>query len=236
MDCCQVGGQSFLVTVGKLSLLLQFRTPAGLHWIHTAFPRGLWFRVSGVRANQITSRPLGSADMKNFQQLLKQGDDEETSRGCTERGEGGHKDAETPSRRHPTPFGTRAANAPTQDYQVRHLIILTLSVLINKSEEGPRIQTVHCVQCVCLCVCVVPQLSVPAAQPASGLPEDLHLPESHFSQWDWLQRQGDSTALWVDTVAFVVLCYKWPIIYYILLYIDYIYINSTAVQETAVSL
>ncbi|XP_072235386.1 histone-arginine methyltransferase CARM1-like isoform X2 [Leuresthes tenuis] len=27
MDCCQVGGQSFLVTVGALSLLLQFKTP-----------------------------------------------------------------------------------------------------------------------------------------------------------------------------------------------------------------
>ncbi|KAE8278714.1 Histone-arginine methyltransferase CARM1 [Larimichthys crocea] len=27
MDRCQVGGQSFLVTVGKLSLLLQFKTP-----------------------------------------------------------------------------------------------------------------------------------------------------------------------------------------------------------------
>uniref|UniRef100_A0A3P8SW17 type I protein arginine methyltransferase n=1 Tax=Amphiprion percula TaxID=161767 RepID=A0A3P8SW17_AMPPE len=26
MDCCQVGGQSFLVTIGKLSLLLQFKT------------------------------------------------------------------------------------------------------------------------------------------------------------------------------------------------------------------
>ncbi|XP_054479436.1 histone-arginine methyltransferase CARM1 [Anoplopoma fimbria] len=29
-DCCQVGGQSFLVTVGKLSLLLQFKTPADM--------------------------------------------------------------------------------------------------------------------------------------------------------------------------------------------------------------
>ncbi|XP_036946641.1 histone-arginine methyltransferase CARM1 isoform X2 [Acanthopagrus latus] len=104
MDCCQVGGQSFLVTVGKLSLLLQFRTPA---------------------------------DMKNFQQLLKQGDDEETSRGCTERGEGGHKDAETPSRRHPTPFGTRAANAPTQDYQFHSC----LSQQHNLLQDYPRIST-----------------------------------------------------------------------------------------------
>ncbi|XP_028254346.1 histone-arginine methyltransferase CARM1 isoform X2 [Parambassis ranga] len=27
MDCCQVGGQSFMVAIGKLSLLLQFKTP-----------------------------------------------------------------------------------------------------------------------------------------------------------------------------------------------------------------
>uniref|UniRef100_A0A3Q0TB31 type I protein arginine methyltransferase n=1 Tax=Amphilophus citrinellus TaxID=61819 RepID=A0A3Q0TB31_AMPCI len=30
MDCCQVGGQSFLVTNSNLSLLLQFKTPTGL--------------------------------------------------------------------------------------------------------------------------------------------------------------------------------------------------------------
>ncbi|XP_049425897.1 histone-arginine methyltransferase CARM1-like [Epinephelus fuscoguttatus] len=30
MDCCQVGGQSFLVTVGELSLLLQFKTPTDM--------------------------------------------------------------------------------------------------------------------------------------------------------------------------------------------------------------
>ncbi|XP_029303299.1 histone-arginine methyltransferase CARM1 [Cottoperca gobio] len=75
MDCCQVGGQSFLVTSGKLSLLLQFKTPT---------------------------------DMKNFQQLLKTGD------------EGGNMGAErgqTHSRRNPTMFETRIENAPTQGYQ-----------------------------------------------------------------------------------------------------------------------
>ncbi|XP_034411426.1 histone-arginine methyltransferase CARM1-like isoform X2 [Cyclopterus lumpus] len=30
MDCCQVGGQSFLLTVGKQSLLLQFKTPTDM--------------------------------------------------------------------------------------------------------------------------------------------------------------------------------------------------------------
>lgn len=63
-------------------------------------------------------------------------------------------------------------------------------------------------------VFVVPQLSVPAAEPASGLPEDHHLPESHFSQWDWLQRQGDSsrhTWLFMQRVALVCLFYKMPI-------------------------
>ncbi|XP_030265331.1 histone-arginine methyltransferase CARM1-like isoform X2 [Sparus aurata] len=104
MDCCQVGGQSFLVTVGKLSLLLQFRNPT---------------------------------DMKNFQQLLKKGDDEETSRGCTERDERGHKDAETPSRRHPTLLETRATNAPTQDYQFHSC----LSQQHNLLQDYPRIST-----------------------------------------------------------------------------------------------
>ncbi|KAM7365218.1 hypothetical protein PAMP_016164 [Pampus punctatissimus] len=30
MDCCQVGAQSFLVTIGQMSLLLQFKTPADM--------------------------------------------------------------------------------------------------------------------------------------------------------------------------------------------------------------
>ncbi|XP_045909753.1 histone-arginine methyltransferase CARM1-like [Micropterus dolomieu] len=83
MDCCQVGQQSFLVSFGKLSFLLQFRTPA---------------------------------DLKNFQQLLKRGDDEETKKGCTERDEKENRDSErgkTPSRRHPTMFESRTENAPT---------------------------------------------------------------------------------------------------------------------------
>ena len=53
-----------------------------------------------------------------------------------------------------------------------------------------------------MCVCVVPQLSVPAAEPAPGLPEDHHLPEGHFSQRGRLQRQGEflgthTTELWL---------------------------------------
>ncbi|XP_038571642.1 histone-arginine methyltransferase CARM1-like isoform X2 [Micropterus salmoides] len=83
MDCCQVGRQSFLVSFGKLSFLLQFRTPA---------------------------------DLKNFQQLLKRGDDEETKKGCTERDERENRDSErgkTPSRRHPPMFESRTENAPT---------------------------------------------------------------------------------------------------------------------------
>uniref|UniRef100_A0A3B4ZS89 type I protein arginine methyltransferase n=1 Tax=Stegastes partitus TaxID=144197 RepID=A0A3B4ZS89_9TELE len=39
MDCCQVGGQSFLVTLGKLSLLLQFKTATeGGHAASTRHP------------------------------------------------------------------------------------------------------------------------------------------------------------------------------------------------------
>lgn len=33
MDCCQVGGQSFLVSVDKMSLLLQFNSPTGSHCV-----------------------------------------------------------------------------------------------------------------------------------------------------------------------------------------------------------
>ncbi|KAK1876860.1 1-phosphatidylinositol 45-bisphosphate phosphodiesterase delta-4 [Dissostichus eleginoides] len=83
MDCCQVGGQSFLVTLGKLSLLLQFKTPT---------------------------------DMKNFQQLLRTGDDEGTRKGCPEVEKRGNQD-EGPTPRHPMMLETRTEDAPTQDYQ-----------------------------------------------------------------------------------------------------------------------
>ncbi|XP_041822087.1 histone-arginine methyltransferase CARM1-like [Chelmon rostratus] len=93
MDCCQVGGQSFLVTVGKQSLLLQFRTPA---------------------------------DLKNFQQLLKRGDDGEASK------ERENKDAEggqTPLGRHPTLFETAAENVPIQGYQFHSCLSQQQSLL-----------------------------------------------------------------------------------------------------------
>ncbi|XP_070813863.1 histone-arginine methyltransferase CARM1 [Chaetodon trifascialis] len=99
MDCCRVGGQSFLVTVGKRSLVLQFKTPA---------------------------------DMKNFQQLLKRGDDEETSKGCTEGDERENKDVErgqTPSGRHPAVFETGAQNAPMQGYQFHSCLSQQQSLL-----------------------------------------------------------------------------------------------------------
>ncbi|XP_035533931.1 histone-arginine methyltransferase CARM1-like [Morone saxatilis] len=99
MDCCQVGGQSFLFTVGKLSLLLKFKTPA---------------------------------EMKDFQQLLKRGDDEEMRKGCTEGDEAGNKEAErvqTPSRRHPTTFETSSKNAPTQGYQFHSCVSQQQSLL-----------------------------------------------------------------------------------------------------------
>ncbi|XP_068446576.1 histone-arginine methyltransferase CARM1-like isoform X2 [Clinocottus analis] len=40
MDCCQVGGQSFLVTVGKQSLLLQFQTPTDMKSFKRSLRRG----------------------------------------------------------------------------------------------------------------------------------------------------------------------------------------------------
>ncbi|CAK6965495.1 histone-arginine methyltransferase CARM1 isoform X1 [Scomber scombrus] len=40
MDCCQVGAQSFLVTVGQLSLLLQFKTPADMKNFQRLLRRG----------------------------------------------------------------------------------------------------------------------------------------------------------------------------------------------------
>ncbi|XP_063733471.1 histone-arginine methyltransferase CARM1-like isoform X2 [Eleginops maclovinus] len=105
MDCCQVGGQTFLVTVGKLSLLLQFKTPT---------------------------------DMKNFQQLLKTGDDDGTRKGCTEVGTRGSKDGgQTPSRRHPMMLETRTENAPTQDYQF-HSCLSQQQILL---QDYPRTAT-----------------------------------------------------------------------------------------------
>lgn len=142
--------------------------------------------------------------MQNFQRLLKRGDDEETSKGSTERDEGGNDDAE----RGQTPSETRAENVPTQGFQVSHSITLTVQVLIKQI----RLQQ-HCLHCPYLrpcfivCVCVVPQLSVPAAEPASGLPEDHRLPESHFRQRGGLQRQGDSTCAHELLSTHVVPCF-----------------------------
>lgn len=82
--------------------------------------------------------PFGSPDMQNFQQLLKRGDDEETSKGSTERDKGGNDDAE----RGQTPSETRAENVPTQGFQVSHSITLTLQVLIKQI----RLQQ-HCLHC-----------------------------------------------------------------------------------------
>ncbi|XP_071320679.1 histone-arginine methyltransferase CARM1-like isoform X1 [Trachinotus anak] len=90
MDCCQVGGQSFLVSVGKMSLLLQFKSPT---------------------------------DMKNFQQLLKRKNEEET----TDRDKRGSKDTEsqTLSRRHPT----MTENISTQGYQFHSCLSQQQSLL-----------------------------------------------------------------------------------------------------------
>ncbi|XP_056287569.1 histone-arginine methyltransferase CARM1-like isoform X3 [Pseudoliparis swirei] len=40
MDCCQVGGQSFLVTVGNQSLLLRFKTPTDMKSFQRSLKRG----------------------------------------------------------------------------------------------------------------------------------------------------------------------------------------------------
>uniref|UniRef100_A0A3Q3MR36 type I protein arginine methyltransferase n=1 Tax=Labrus bergylta TaxID=56723 RepID=A0A3Q3MR36_9LABR len=64
-DCCQVGGQSFVVSVGKLSVLLQFKAPSGLYRTtsrFTAYHRGL------KHANP----PFDSSDLKKFQHCFSQ--------------------------------------------------------------------------------------------------------------------------------------------------------------------
>ncbi|KAF1371934.1 hypothetical protein PFLUV_G00274910 [Perca fluviatilis] len=102
-DCCQVGGQSFLFTVGKLSLLLRFKTPT---------------------------------DMKNFQQLLKRGEDGGAGKGCTE---GDERGKQTPSRRHPTVVESRAENVPTQISQFHSCLSQQQSLL----QDYLRIATYH---------------------------------------------------------------------------------------------
>lgn len=42
------------------------------------------------------------------------------------------------------------------------------------------------------CGRLVPQLSVPAPEPAAGLSQDHHVPEMHAAQWGGLQRQGET--------------------------------------------
>lgn len=111
--------------------------------VHTAYHPRVW-----LVCQEFKHVLFLSLDMKNFQQLLKRGDDEETMKGCTERDERGNKDAErgqTPCRRHSTMLETRTENAPTQDYQVRHSIILTLQVLEINLQKEQKIQTIPCV-------------------------------------------------------------------------------------------
>ncbi|XP_039979070.1 histone-arginine methyltransferase CARM1-like [Xiphias gladius] len=98
MDCCQVGSQSFLISIGKQSLLL-------------------WFK--------------SSTDMRNFQQLLKRSNDEETMKGCTERNERGSMGAESqiPSKRHPSMLEARAEHTQTQEYQFHSCLSQQQSLL-----------------------------------------------------------------------------------------------------------
>uniref|UniRef100_A0A4W6DTM2 Histone-arginine methyltransferase CARM1 n=1 Tax=Lates calcarifer TaxID=8187 RepID=A0A4W6DTM2_LATCA len=88
MDCCQVGGQSFLLSIDKLSLLLQFKSPA---------------------------------DMKNFQQLLKRGNDEEIMKVCTEKDMRGSEDAESQA--------LSTTHLPTQGYQFHSCLSQQRSLL-----------------------------------------------------------------------------------------------------------
>lgn len=103
--------------------------------------------------------------MQNFQRLLKTEENEENGKGWIEVHQGGKKDAE----RGPTMFDKRIEKNPAQCYQVTEPRILTLNLTL---EHG----------LILGCVFAVPQLSDPAAKPASGLLEECHLSESHFSQ------------------------------------------------------
>lgn len=89
-ECCQVGGQSFLVTLDKLSLLLQFKTPSGLLQASDLFLRA--YKCSSENSF------FGFPDLKNFQLLLRRESDEETREG--------HEDA------------GRRSDAQTQSFQV----------------------------------------------------------------------------------------------------------------------
>lgn len=139
-----------------------------VHYVCFHHP-GFWF-VCHVKHPDLFDSP----DMKNFQQILKRGEDEETRRGC-KKDERGNKDAETHSRRHPTMFETRSEHVLSQGYQVGHSIILTVHCRNNLTCVKKKLK-------VLIVVCVVPQLPVPAAEPAAGLPEDRHLPESILTQ------------------------------------------------------
>ncbi|XP_067439075.1 histone-arginine methyltransferase CARM1 [Thunnus thynnus] len=63
MDCCQVGAQSFLVTVGQLSLLLQFKTPADMKNFQRLLRRGSDEKTEGCKEG----RESGSKDTERSQ-------------------------------------------------------------------------------------------------------------------------------------------------------------------------
>ncbi len=145
MDCCQVGGQSFLVTAGAQSFLLWFKTPAGQYrTILNSCCFSLWVMSGGQTCTiQII---FGSPDMKNFQQLLKRAADDERSKDSTERNDRDNRDAfrgETPYRRHPAMIETT-----TKNYQVSHSIILTFEVLVKYKSLKKKLK---CLSLLCVC-------------------------------------------------------------------------------------
>lgn len=90
--------------------------------LHTAYHPGVWLVCQDIKRGRLRKHLIlcGSPDLKNFQQLLKRGDDGEASK------ERENKDAEggqTPLGRHPTLFETAAENVPIQGYQVSHSVI-----------------------------------------------------------------------------------------------------------------
>lgn len=144
MDCCQVGGQSFIVTVNHQSLLLQFKTPAGLYSTSSCASFVIFCSADQKVGNvMLWTRVVlfGSSDLKHFQQLLKKGNEEQRRKGSIGRD----------VRNESAQLTTMAYNSPSLGNEVSYLIGLILRCLLKPWTLWKRLVPVTCLVEICGC-------------------------------------------------------------------------------------
>lgn len=142
MDCCRVGGQSFIVTVNHRSLLLQFKTPAGLYSTSSCASFVIfaqWTRRSEMLCSE--RMLFDSSDLKRFQQLLKKGNEEQRRKGSIG----------SDMRNENAQLTTMAYDGPSLGNEVSYLIGLILRCLLKPWKLWKYLAPVTCLVEICSC-------------------------------------------------------------------------------------